>query len=101
MKKTLAFILALALCFGITACAELSPAKETLPTHEITTQAPTQPPTAETNLCKTLSVPIMGRMTMFPTLPTQAKYREKSWYGLNVLTAEKKTSALMPSIRKN
>ena len=48
MKKALAFILALALCFGITACAEPSPAEETRPTHETTTQAPTQPPTVET-----------------------------------------------------
>jgi len=49
MKKTLVFILALALCFGITACAEPSPAEETQPTHETTTQASTQPPTVETN----------------------------------------------------
>ncbi len=48
MRKTLAFILALTLCFGITACAEQSPAVETLPTEEIATQAPTLPPTEET-----------------------------------------------------
>ena len=48
MRKTLAFILALALCFGITACAEQTQAEETLPTEEIVIQAPTPPPTGET-----------------------------------------------------
>lgn len=48
MRKTLSIILALALCFGITACAEQSSAVETLPTEKIGTQAPTLPPTEET-----------------------------------------------------
>lgn len=47
MRKTLAFILALALCFGITACAEQAQAEETLHTEEIVTQAPTPPSTEE------------------------------------------------------
>ena len=46
MRKTLAFILALALCFGITACAEQAQAEETLHTEEIT-QAPTSASTEE------------------------------------------------------
>ena len=60
MRKTLSFILALALCFGITACAEQAQAEETLHTEKITqaptsasteeiaTRAPTPPPTEET-----------------------------------------------------
>lgn len=47
MRKTLAFILALALCFGITACAEQAQAEETLHTEEIT-QAPAPASTEET-----------------------------------------------------
>lgn len=50
MRKTLTFILALALCFGITACAEQTQAEETLHTEEII-QAPTPPPDRRNKAC--------------------------------------------------
>lgn len=53
------------------------------------------------NLCKMPNVSTMGRMPTSPTLPTQVKCRERSWFGPSVLTAEKRISVLMRSTRKN
>ena len=50
MKKTLAIVLALALCLGITACVGTPPAETISTEAETTHQTPTPPPTEETTL---------------------------------------------------
>lgn len=68
MRKTLAFILALALCFGITACAEQAQAEETLRTEEIATQAPTSPPTEEIATQAPTPPPLQKKQSLSLTL---------------------------------
>lgn len=123
MRKTLAFILALALCFGITACAEQAQAEETLhteeivtqastspSTEEIATQAPTPPTTEETEPVtytykaepmQNASCFYYGPGTNVPTISIRTECGRKSWWRPNVPIAEKRITTLLSLIRQS
>lgn len=73
MRKTLSFILALALCFGITACAEQAQAEETLHTERIT-QAPTSASTEEI-VTQAPTPPLQKKQSLSLTLIKQSRCR--------------------------